>query len=85
MVASNSHYTNISLISRAVPPLRANKPKTLTLLLAACVAALLAGICGPLAYELLTRRVRCRDDLERDHGIPVLSEFEFHTTNEALA
>jgi len=34
------------------------------------------GVTGPLFYELLVkRRVRCRDDLERNHGIPVLAEF----------
>jgi hypothetical protein len=37
-----------------------------------------AGILGlgiPLGFELFHRRVRCRDDLERHHGIPVLVEF----------
>ena len=29
----------------------------------------------PLGYELLNRRIRCRDDVERDLGIPVLVEF----------
>ena len=33
------------------------------------------GLGIPLGYELLNRRVRCRDDLERHHGIPVLVEF----------
>ena len=32
------------------------------------------GLGLPLLYELLNRRVRCRDDVERDHGIPVLIE-----------
>jgi polysaccharide biosynthesis transport protein len=30
---------------------------------------------GPFCFGLLFRRVRCRDDLERDHGVPVLVEF----------
>jgi polysaccharide biosynthesis transport protein len=30
-----------------------------------------------LAYEILVnRRLRCRDDVERDFGIPVLAEFD---------
>jgi hypothetical protein len=33
------------------------------------------GLGIPLGYELFNRRVRCRDDLERHHGIPVLAEF----------
>jgi hypothetical protein len=38
------------------------------------VAALLTGLLAPLAYEMgLNRRVRCRDDLELDFGMPVLA------------
>jgi len=33
------------------------------------------GLVVPLIYELTNRRVRCRDDLERDSGVPVLAEF----------
>jgi hypothetical protein len=33
------------------------------------------GLVVPLVYELTNRRVRCRDDLERDGGVPVLAEF----------
>jgi len=34
------------------------------------------GVAIPFARELVGRRVRCRDDLERDHGVPVLVEFD---------
>jgi capsular polysaccharide biosynthesis protein len=39
------------------------------------MAAAMLGLGIPLGYELFNRRVRCRDDLERHHGIPVLVEF----------
>jgi len=75
MFASAGHYTNVSFISRATPPVRPSKPKILTGLILGCMAALILGLGLPLGYELLNRRVRCRDDLERHHGIPVLVEF----------
>jgi uncharacterized protein involved in exopolysaccharide biosynthesis len=85
MVASNGHYTNVRFISRATPPLRADKPNTIKLLLVGCVIALFSAIAGPLVYEMLNRRVRCRDDLERDHGIPVLTEFSPGHRPKAIA
>lgn len=76
MVASNDHYSNVSFVSRAMRPLRASKPKVLKSLLMALLMGVALGVTGPLFYELLVkRRVRCRDDLERNHGIPVLAEF----------
>ncbi|MBL6749322.1 MAG: hypothetical protein ISP90_02325 [Nevskia sp.] len=76
MFASSDHYSNVSTVNRAAPPQRASKPKTLKLLMLGFFAAAFLGLGGPLAWELLfSRRVRCRDDLERDFGIPVLAEF----------
>ncbi|MGB5082049.1 MAG: Wzz/FepE/Etk N-terminal domain-containing protein [Burkholderiales bacterium] len=75
--ASATRYrnTNISFVSRATPPVKASKPKVLTWLMLGAIAAAVLGLGIPLGYELLNRRVRCRDDLERHHGIPVLVEF----------
>ena len=39
------------------------------------LAALGLGLGLPLLWEQFHRRVRCRDDLERLHGVPVLVEF----------
>ncbi len=37
----------------------------------------LVGVLAPLIYELLVnRRIRCRDDFERDFSLPVLMEFD---------
>lgn len=74
MFASTGGYTNISMVGRAKPPPLASKPKIALAMLLACVFGSALGLGIPLFYELLNRRVRCRDDMERDHGIPVLVE-----------
>jgi succinoglycan biosynthesis transport protein ExoP len=76
MFASGGKLTNVSLMSHAIAPVTAAKPKKLKYLLAGAMAAIFVGLAGPLVYELwFRRRVRCRDDLERDFGMPVLAEF----------
>lgn len=75
MFASSRHNTNVSFVSRATPPVKASKPKILTGLILGVIAAIILGFGIPLTYELFNRRVRCRDDLERQHSIPVLAEF----------
>ena len=73
--ASLGHYTNVSFVSRATPPAKPSKPKVLTWMILGCMAAVVLGFGIPLGLELFHRRVRCRDDVERHHGIPVLVEF----------
>ncbi len=75
MFASSGNYTNVALVSRATPPVKASKPRMLRGLFLGAVLAGILGLGIPLVYELFNRRVRCRDDLERHHGIPVLMEF----------
>jgi succinoglycan biosynthesis transport protein ExoP len=70
-------FASASLVSRATAPLQASKPNKIVLLgIGAFIAALL-GLAGPICYELLfNRRLHCRDDIERDLGLPVLAEFD---------
>lgn len=75
MFAAGGHFNNVAVISRATPPVTASKPRILVGLALGGLAAMLLGLGVPLLYEFLHRRVRCRDDLERYHGIPVLMEF----------
>lgn len=76
MFASGGHYTNVRFVGPAPEPLKPSKPNLLKNLVLALGAGLVLGLLGPLAYELLfNRRVRCRDDLERDYDLPVLGEF----------
>jgi hypothetical protein len=75
MFAFRGHYTFVDLVGRAEVPIKSSKPNKLKLLVLVIMAA--GGIGGalPLGYELfLNRRVRCRDDLERGFGVPVLIE-----------
>jgi polysaccharide biosynthesis transport protein len=73
MFAAVANHTDVGVINRAVPPVKADKPNKLKLMAMAFVGAILAGFCGPFAYGLLfNRRIRCRDDIERDLGIAVL-------------
>lgn len=74
MFASTGGYSNVDFVSRATPPPKASKPKVMVLLVLAGLFGGGLGLALPLLYELLHRRVRCRDDVERDHGIPVLAE-----------
>lgn len=75
MFASRGRYSNVSQVSRATPPVRASKPRVPVGLALGAAAALLLGLGIPLVYERFNRRVRCRDDLERQYGVPVLAEF----------
>jgi uncharacterized protein involved in exopolysaccharide biosynthesis len=70
------HSTNITVAGRARPPLKADKPNAIKNLLLGAFLGLGLGIVLPFGFELLNRRVRCRDDLERDFGIPILTEFQ---------
>lgn len=77
MFASGGKLTNVSLMSRAVPAVAPTKPRKLRVLVLGIAGALFIGVLAPLAYELwVHRRVRCRDDLELEFGMPVLAVLE---------
>lgn len=65
--------SNVTLASRATPPSRAKGNRLQQVLLATGLGFFLAAI-GSLVYELFNRRIRCREDLERDLGTHVLVE-----------
>jgi succinoglycan biosynthesis transport protein ExoP len=76
MFASVGDYTNVTIVSSATAPVNYSKPNKLKLLLLAVIAGLGIGLGSTVAYELFfDRRLRCRDDIERSFGIPVLMEF----------
>ena len=75
MFQAVASHTNVSFVNRAVSPLRASKPNKMKMLLVVFVVGLGFGVGLPFAYELFyARRVRCRDDIERDFGIAVLAQ-----------
>jgi uncharacterized protein involved in exopolysaccharide biosynthesis len=70
-------FASSSFVSRAAVPLAPSKPNKILLLAIGALVSLLAGIAGPLLYELMfNRRLHCRDDIERELGLPVLAEFD---------
>jgi uncharacterized protein involved in exopolysaccharide biosynthesis len=85
MFASMGNYTNVSSISLATAPVKASKPRVQVYLLLAAMAGGFFGLVIPLAYELINRRIRCRDDFERDSGVPVLAEFGSLSLQRGLA
>ena len=75
MFASAGNYSDVSLVARADPPVKSEKPNKIKYFLMSCALSLGLGLGWPLGYELLmNRRLRCRDDLERHFGIPVLAQ-----------
>jgi uncharacterized protein involved in exopolysaccharide biosynthesis len=85
MFASMGNYTNVSVVSRATLPAKASKPRVLVYLLLAVMAGGFFGFAVPLVYELVHRRIRSRDDFERDSGVPVLAEFGAMPLKRGLA
>jgi len=77
MAAAGGRYSNVSLMNAAEIPIKSTKPNKQKLLMMAFVMSIFCGVGAPFLYELLMqRRIRCRDDLERDLGLPVLAEFD---------
>jgi uncharacterized protein involved in exopolysaccharide biosynthesis len=78
MFATGGHYTNVGITSHAEPPLKATKPNKVKLMLMSFILTLVVSIVAPVGYELLfDRKVRCRDDVERDLLLPVLAELDY--------
>jgi succinoglycan biosynthesis transport protein ExoP len=70
-------FASSSIVSRATPPIESDKPNKVVIVILGAMAAIVFGFGGPLFHELFFhRRLRCRDDMERDFGIPVLAEFD---------
>lgn len=79
-------FASSSFASRAAPPVESSKPNKVLLVVIGTLLAILAGIAGPLVYELLfNRRIHCRDDFERELGLPVLAEFDAVPAESGLA
>jgi uncharacterized protein involved in exopolysaccharide biosynthesis len=70
-------FASASVVTRAKAPIESTKPPKMALLAGGVILALLLAVLVPLSRELFfNRRVRCRDDVEREFGIPVLAEFD---------
>ena len=68
-------FASSSFVSRATPPLAPSKPNKILLLAIGVLLSALVSVGGPLGYEyMFNRRLHCRDDIEREFGLPVLAE-----------
>ena len=75
MFQAVANHANVSVVTRAVPPLRPSKPNKMKLMMMALAASIGLGVGAPLGYGLfVARRLRCRDDMERNFGITVLAQ-----------
>lgn len=75
--ASEANYKDVTIVSRAEPPVKAARPNKFKLFVAAIFAIFMLSVGGPFAYEFfLKRRIRGREDLERGFRIMTLAEFD---------
>jgi uncharacterized protein involved in exopolysaccharide biosynthesis len=75
-VAARGNYTNISVMSHAEAPVRPTSPKSMKLFIAAVLGGGFVSLLLPFLVDLLFyRRVRCRDDVTVELGLPLLVEF----------
>jgi succinoglycan biosynthesis transport protein ExoP len=77
IAAAGGQSSNLRLMDSAEVPVKSTKPNKAKLFIMAFAASLFFGLAGPFAYDfLLKRKVRCRQDVEHDLGMPVLAEFD---------
>lgn len=74
LLTSGSQYSNVKLVSPAVPPIKASGLSKAVFVVGFTLVGGGLGLCGSMFWEFLFRRVRCSDDIERDFGVPVLVE-----------
>ena len=79
--AASGQNSQIRIAQRARVPVKASKPKPLKFLAGGIGAGLLLALLLPFVLELPQRRIRCRDDVERDLKIPVLLEISSLSNN----
>ncbi|WP_370299894.1 Wzz/FepE/Etk N-terminal domain-containing protein [Abyssibacter sp.] len=73
-LGTRNDQSSANVASRATPPLNPSSPKTVVNLILALILGGGLAVTACFVIELLNRRVRCRDDVERDLDLPVLAE-----------
>lgn len=73
-IARRKDHANASLASPATTPLKPAWPKPMLNVAAAFLLGGLLGLAAVLLREFFHRRVHCREDIERETGLPVLVE-----------
>lgn len=75
-IARRKDHANATLASPATAPRKPAWPKPVLNVSAALVLGGLLGVMYVLLREFFHRRVHCREDLERETGLPLLVELE---------
>lgn len=74
VLQANANLTNITVLQRAVPPLRAASPNIPFNIFISIFLGLFLGAAVNYLLDMLNRRVRCTDDIEVLLQLPVLAE-----------
>lgn len=65
--------TDVAVLNSAMVPSRPTSPKTMMIIVLACIAGLLLGVAIALCWEWLDQRIRSVHDLEQGLGLAVLA------------
>lgn len=65
--------TDVAVLNSAMVPSRPTSPKTMMVIVLACIAGLLLGVAIALCWEWLDQRIRSVQDLEQGLGLAVLA------------
>lgn len=65
--------TDVAVLNSAMVPSRPTSPKTMMIIVLACIAGLLLGVAIALCWEWLDQRIRSVQDLEQGLGLAVLA------------
>lgn len=72
--AKEGQTSRISVVSRARPPVKPSKGKVVKFIVMGFGLGIALALLLPFGIELPRRRIRCRDDLEKDLSVPMLIE-----------
>ena len=74
VLGSQGSYSNVNIVSKATPPLKHSRPLARIWAVLAVFVGGMIGVATAIVWELRRRKIRCKDDIERDLGLPVLAE-----------
>ncbi len=80
---SQTHQTNIVLLTPATEPLKQSSPRLFFNLIVALFLGTVLGLSAAVGLELMDRRVRSDDELQQLLGVPQLGRLEYIRFNVA--
>jgi chain length determinant protein EpsF len=83
MMESQTHLTNISVLTPAEPPMKRSSPRIVLNLFIAVFLGGFFGVGTAMLMELVDPRVRCSEDLVQFTGVPILGFIPVMKTRSA--